>query len=118
MRDRLAGLPAHSAVLYGLLVTDAAGVPHERGAALASLVEASAAPIFSLYESELGHGVVGGPNHSQQRIGALTADAALHTLSAPILTDPVVQLVDYETPVYDSRRAQALAHRPRAPACG
>ncbi len=61
MRQRLATLPAHSAVLYTLMVTDAAGVPQQRGAALASLVAVSAAPIFSLYESELGHGVVGGP---------------------------------------------------------
>ena len=76
MRHRLATLPAHSAVLYSLMVTDAAGVPQQRGAALASLVEVSTAPIFSLYESELGHGVVGGPYHSQQRGGALTASAA------------------------------------------
>ena len=61
MRQRVAALPPHSAVLYTLMVTDAAGVPQERGAAFASLFEVSAAPIFSLYESELGHGVVGGP---------------------------------------------------------
>ena len=71
MRQRLATLPAHSAVLYTLMVTDAAGVPQQRGAALASLFEVSTAPIFSLYESELGHGVVGGPYHSQQRGGRI-----------------------------------------------
>jgi signal transduction histidine kinase len=103
MRQRLATLPAHSAVLYSLMVTDAVGVPQQRGAALASLVEVSAAPIFSLYESELGHGVVGGPYHSQQRVGALTAAAALRALSGQIAADPVIQLVDYETPVYDWR---------------
>ncbi|MGO9946989.1 MAG: hypothetical protein ACLPWG_09100 [Steroidobacteraceae bacterium] len=50
-------------------MVDAAGVPQQRGLAFASLFEVSAAPIFSLYESELGHGVVGGPYHSQQRGG-------------------------------------------------
>ncbi len=103
MRQRLATLPAHSAVLYTLMVTDAAGVPQQRGAALASLDAVSTAPIFSLYESELGHGVVGGPYHSQQRGGALTAVAALRALSGQATADPVIQLVDYETPVYDWR---------------
>lgn len=103
MRQRLATLPAHSAVLYTLMVTDAAGVPQQRGAALASLFEVSTAPIFSLYESELGHGVVGGPYHSQQRGGALTAAATLSALSGQITADPVIQLVDYEAPVYDWR---------------
>ena len=103
MRQRLATLPAHSAVLYTLMVTDAAGVPQQRGAALASLFEVSTAPIFSLYESELGHGVVGGPYHSQQRGGALTAAATLSAMSGQITADPVIQLVDYEAPVYDWR---------------
>lgn len=103
MRERVAALPPHSAVLYGLLVQDAAGVPYERGAALTSLVAVSAAPIFSLYESELGHGVVGGPYHSQQRVGALTAAATLRALRGEVPADPAIQLVDYEPPVYDWR---------------
>jgi signal transduction histidine kinase len=103
MRERVAALPPHSAVLYTLLITDAAGVPHERAAALASLVEVSAAPTFSLFESELGHGVVGGPYHSQRRVGALAAAAVLRALSGQTPADPAIQLVDYETPVYDWR---------------
>src|SRR5271163_1893893 len=102
MRQRVAALPPHSAVLYTLMV-DAAGVPQQRGLAFASLFEVSAAPIFSLYESELGHGVVGGPYHSQQRVGALTAAAALRALSGQIAADPAIQLIDYEPPVYDWR---------------
>ncbi len=105
MRQRVATLPPHSAVLYTLMV-DAAGVPQQRGAALASLFEVSAAPIFSLYESELGHGVVGGPYHSQQRGGALTAAAALRALSGQVPAHPEIQLLDYETPVYDWRELE------------
>jgi signal transduction histidine kinase len=106
MRHRVAALPAHSAVLYTLLVTDGAGVPQQRGLAFASLFEVSAAPIFSLYESELGHGVVGGPYHSQHRVGALAAAAALRALSGQIAADPAIQLVNYEPPVYDWRELQ------------
>jgi signal transduction histidine kinase len=105
MGERVATLPAHSAVLYTILLTDAAGVPHERGAALARLSEVSAAPIFSLFESELPQGVVGssGPHHSQQREGALAAAAALRALSGENAADPTIQIVDYEASVYDWR---------------
>jgi signal transduction histidine kinase len=105
MRLRVASLPPHSAVLYSILLADAAGVPYERGAALASLVEVSTAPIFSLYESDLQHGIVGssGPHHSQQREGALTAAAALRALRGENPTDPTIQIVDYEASVYDWR---------------
>jgi signal transduction histidine kinase len=104
MRQRLAALPPHSAVLYTILLTDAAGVPHEGGAALESLVEVSTAPIFTLFESDLPHGVVGssGPHYSQ-REGALTAAAALRALSGENPADPTIQIVDYEASVYDWR---------------
>ena len=103
MRQRIAALPPRSVVLYTFVIVDAAGVPHEHGAALASIVEVSKVPIFSLYESELGHGVVGGPYHSQQRAGALAAAAALRALHGNNPADPVIQLLNYEPPVYDGR---------------
>jgi signal transduction histidine kinase len=113
MRQRVAALSPHSAVLYALLVTDAAGVPYERGGALASLVQVSAAPIFGVYESELGHGVVGGPYLSQQRAGALTATAVLRALNGQIAAGPPIQLIDYETPVYDWRELKRWGIEPR-----
>jgi signal transduction histidine kinase len=104
MRQRVAALPPHSAVLYTILLRDAAGVPHEGGAALASLVEVSTAPTFSLFESDLPHGVVGssGPHYSQ-REGALTAVAVLRALSGENPADPTIQIVDYDSWVYDWR---------------
>lgn len=103
MRKRVATLPPHSAVLYTMLVIDATGVPHEQGAALERLVEVSSAPIFSLYENELGHGVVGGPYLSQQRAGTLAAAAALRALNGQNSAALTIQLVDYAAPVYDGR---------------
>ena len=104
MRQRVAALPPHSAVLYTILLTDAAGVPHEGGAALASLVEVSTAPIFSLFESDLPHGVVGSssPQYSQ-REGALTAAAVLRALSGENPADPTIQMVYLDASVYDWR---------------
>ena len=57
---RVASLPPHSAVLYVLLLVDAAGVPHELDTALQALAADSNAPTFGLFESQLGQGVVGG----------------------------------------------------------
>jgi signal transduction histidine kinase len=103
MRARVAALPQHSAVLFTLMITDAAGVPQEGGAALASLVEASSAPIFSVQGDELGHGVVGGPYISQRREGALTAAAVMRVLNGQTPAQPTIQLLKYDAPVYDWR---------------
>jgi signal transduction histidine kinase len=103
VRQRVAALPPHSAVLYTVMITDAAGVPHEGKAALASIAEVSAAPIFSLHGSELGQGVVGGPYHFELHDGARAAAEALRALSGPMPTVPTIQIEDAQTPVYDWR---------------
>ena len=61
MCREVAALPAKSAVLFGLLNVDAAGVVHEEHEGLAAIRSASSAPVFGLFESELGRGIVGGP---------------------------------------------------------
>jgi signal transduction histidine kinase len=106
MTENVAKLPRHSAVFYGILVADAAGVPHERLDALARLREASNAPIFSLFENELGHGVVGGPSVSQTRMGQETARVALRQLSGAPVAAPEVVTVGMEAVVYDARELQ------------
>ena len=103
MRARVASLPPHSAVLYAFVMIDAAGVPYERGVALQRLLEVSTAPVFSMAESEVGHGVVGGPYESQHREGELAAAAALRALSGQNTSKPVIQVVEDEAPVYDWR---------------
>jgi signal transduction histidine kinase len=103
MRQRVANLPPHSAILYGMLVVDAAGVPHERQDALVSLHAAANAPIFGLYESELGRGVVGGPHTSQTRSGKYMADAALRALGGNGSASPQIVVAGFENPVYDWR---------------
>lgn len=106
MKERVAALPPDSAVFYGILLMDAAGVPHERLTALAALRSAAKVPIFSLYESELGEGVVGGPINSQTRVGAEAARLALGLLNAATPASPEVVTVGMESPVYDARELQ------------
>ncbi len=103
MQERIAKLPPHSAVLYALLIVDAAGVPHERQDALAQLHSAANAPIFGLYESELGKGIVGGPYSSQRIRGEHIATATLRALHIPTDFQPQVDIIGSEAPVYDWR---------------
>lgn len=103
MEERVAKLPPHSAILYALLLVDAAGVPHERGAALANLHAVANAPIFGLYESEIGRGVVGGPYTSQRTGGEQAAARALRALDPSGAPDRAVDIIEFESPVYDWR---------------
>lgn len=106
MKDRVAALPPSGAVFYALLVVDAAGVPHERAEALAELKQVSKVPIFSLFESELGRGVVGGPYWSQSRAGREAAQAVLRSWAAPSAAEPLIATIRMESPVYDWRELQ------------
>lgn len=59
--DRLKTLPKHSIVLYTALHRDAAGTPFIAATQSAPMVAAAAnAPVFSLADSIVGHGEVGG----------------------------------------------------------
>jgi signal transduction histidine kinase len=103
MQEHVAKMPPHSAILYGLLIVDAAGVPHERQDGLASLHAVANAPIFSLYENELGKGVVGGPYSSERDRGERIATATLAALSG---TPPQMSITGFEPPVYDWRELE------------
>jgi signal transduction histidine kinase len=106
MEERVAKLPPHSAVLHALLIVDAAGVPLERQDVLGRLYSASNAPIFGLYENELGKGVVGGPFLSQRRQGEKIATATLRALGAPAPDQPQVDVMRLEPAVYDARELE------------
>lgn len=103
MKERVAALSPHSAVFYGLLIVDAAGVPHERLDALAELKQAAPVPIFSSFEAELGKGVVGGPYLAQSRAGREAVGAALRSLFGSAAAEPVVVTLGMQPPVYDWR---------------
>lgn len=80
MRRRAAQMPPHSAILYGTLVVDAAGVSHEGDEGLKILCAAAKAPIFGGFEHQLGQGIVGGPLISVAREGRRSAGVALGIL--------------------------------------
>lgn len=103
IEQRVATLPPRSAVYFGLLVVDGAGVPHEGLQALSELRQVANAPIFSIFESELGLGVVGGPYVSQTLSGTETARLALQQLAAGPRAGVQEASVGMDTVAYDAR---------------
>jgi formate hydrogenlyase transcriptional activator len=81
VRRRLATLPGDSAILYFLLVVDAAAVPHEQDHALDKLRRDSKAPIFGIFDHQLGRGIVGGPLYPYQEVSQVAARVALQILN-------------------------------------
>jgi PAS domain S-box-containing protein len=61
MLDRSTHLPPHSIIFYDILCIDAAGIPYTQDQVLAQLHEVANAPVFGLQDSQMGHGIVGGP---------------------------------------------------------
>lgn len=106
MQERVAKLPARSAILYALLIVDAAGVPHERQDGLERLRAVANAPIFGLYETEIGKGVVGGPHSSQRLRGERMASATLRALSESPGPQPRIDVIGLERPIYDWRELE------------
>jgi signal transduction histidine kinase len=106
MLQRVASLPPSSAVYFTMLVVDGAGVPHEGLQALTELRQAANAPIFSIFENELGQGVVGGPYMPQTRVGVEAAGLALRQLSAQARDELLAVTVGMDTAAYDMREVK------------
>ena len=103
IKDRAASLPPGSAVFYGLMFVDAEGTPHEEFQALADLKDASTAPMFGLFDTQLGSGIVGGPLLPVGEVAQAAAEdaAALRGGAAPASLRPPPIAAD--APRYDAR---------------
>lgn len=101
--DRVATLPPDTVVLYGGITIDANGVPHEGNGDLELFAEASAAPVFGIYDYELGNGIVGGP---LLPAGGLAPDAAAVAALGMLAGEPpdeTVRIFRQNAPTYDAR---------------
>ena len=81
MLTRAAALPPRSAIFFGLLSVDAAGIPHEELSALTSLNAVAKAPIFSYVDAYFGRGIVGGPLISVSDVSQQSANVAVRILN-------------------------------------
>ncbi|HTI39141.1 MAG TPA: ATP-binding protein [Vicinamibacterales bacterium] len=100
---RCSSLPPHSAILFGLLMLDANGVPQREEEALDALHQTANAPIFGLHSPQLGHGIVGGPLVSYESLSRDTADVALRLLRGTPARDIAARTVMVSAPVFDGR---------------
>jgi signal transduction histidine kinase len=97
MRRRAAELGPGTAILYGSLKVDAAGIAHEEDEGLVALRAVAKVPIFGAFVEQLGHGIVGGPLVPISREARRAAGVALRLLAgdAPerIVVPPPLPLV-------------------------
>ena len=84
MKRQAAALPAHSAIFYCFVTRDAVGVPYSDDAALKSLSAIANAPIFPVFESQFGQGVVGGLLLPDKSLGLEAARVALRILRGEV----------------------------------
>ncbi len=73
---RCSSLPPDSAILFAHLDVDAHGLPQVEERALPQLRAVANAPIFGVFTSQLGHGIVGGPLLNLNQLGKDAADVA------------------------------------------
>lgn len=103
MLSMVSSAPSGTVVLYLVMVTDIAGKVYNPRDAVQLLSRASAAPVFGLYDTLLGYGIVGGSLVSFRQLGEHAAKAALEILtdflsrktSQPVLEVPGVPMFDW-----------------------
>ena len=103
MKRQAAALPAHSAIFYFFVTRDAVGVPYSDDAALKSLSAIANAPIFPVFESQFGQGVVGGRLLPDKSLGVEAARVALRILRGEVPSSIPTKPFGTSTPVYDWR---------------
>lgn len=83
MEDILAkvkSLPPDTIILYSTILRDGAGMSFVPREALSQISLAANAPVFGLYDTYLGHGIVGGRLVSVERLGNEAAELTLRIL--------------------------------------
>lgn len=100
---RSAKLPPDSAIFFGLMITDAAGIPHEQQEPLERLRRVASAPIFSWCTIAVGHGIVGGRLVPIEEMAGEIAAVGVRVLHGVPPSSIPVKTVSLGGPVYDAR---------------
>jgi PAS domain S-box-containing protein len=101
-----ASLPPHSAIFYVLLSADANGVLQAEERTLAELHAVANAPVFGLYDIQLGHGIVGGSLLSVKDLVQTSASVALRILRGESPGNIKTAAETHGQPTYDWRELQ------------
>jgi signal transduction histidine kinase len=105
MERRLVALPAHTAVLF-VEYGDDAGVVNDADRSLQRFHRVSSAPVFGMFETQLGLGIVGGPLISEAEVGRRAGAVANRILSGEDAESIEAAIVKAGSPVYDLRELE------------
>jgi hypothetical protein len=102
MLKRSAILSPHPAILFAHLGIDARGVAQVEDRALPEMRRVADAPIFGVFNRQLGHGIVGGPVLNLDEVGRSAAIAALRILQGESPQRIVTPAQRMGTPMFDA----------------
>ncbi len=102
----VANLPPHSAIYWGLMNVDAAGVVYETSAVLKKLSSLANAPIFTYDDAFFGEGIVGGPMQSIAERSRIAAAVAVRIFDAEKAGDIKTSPINLASPKFDWRQMQ------------
>ena len=106
MQERVSTLPPDSYIFFLLLLRDAGGVTLNGDEALQRLHAVAHAPINSIFEHQLGTGIVGGRLYQSERVGKEAARIAIRILRGePASSFPPI-MIERLPPRYDWRELQ------------
>jgi signal transduction histidine kinase len=103
MLKKSTSLPPRSAIFFAVLYTDAAGVSHDAAQALSDMHAVANAPIFGLYDSQLGRGIVGGRLIPVSELSRSAANVAARILHGETAGDIKTHPLGAGAPMYDWR---------------
>ena len=103
MKKRVSELPPDSYIFFLLLLRDAAGVTLNADEALQRLHAVANAPINSIFNHQLGLGIVGGRLHPSDRVGKEAAQVAIRILHGEPASSFPPRFVERLPPRYDWR---------------
>ena len=106
MKERVSKLPPDSYIFFLLLLRDAAGVTLNADEALQRLHAVANAPINSIFNHQLGLGIVGGRLHPSDRVGKEAAQVAIRILHGEPASSFPPRFVERLPPRYDWRELQ------------
>ena len=104
--ERSSTLPDHSVIFFPLFSVDGAGVAQSQEAVLTQLHARANAPIFGLYDFQVGRGIVGGPLVPTTALAGRAADVARRLLRGESPSTITTEPMSMTAPTYDWRELQ------------
>jgi PAS domain S-box-containing protein len=103
MEKEVSALPPHSFILFGLLIEDGVGITYGGYEPLQRIHAAANAPIYGIFQSEIGQGIIGGRLYQDQILSIQAAAAAARILRGKPVASIPGNILQTSSAVYDWR---------------